>query len=80
MRAPRHKVPEGPMKIARQFTGGTAQHQTPTASQRDARQHSTATETCPKARPTLIPARSIDYHLSKTAKGGQPTLVLRLEP
>jgi hypothetical protein len=32
----RYKVPQGPMKIARQFTGGNAQHQTPTASRRDA--------------------------------------------
>lgn len=32
----RHKVPKGRMKIARQFTGGNAQHQTPTASRRDA--------------------------------------------
>jgi len=58
------------MKIARQFTGGNAQPQTPTASRRDARAHRTATETWSRAPPTLIPARSIDSHLSKTAKGG----------
>jgi hypothetical protein len=66
----RHKVPQGPMKIARQFTGGNAQPQTPTASRRDARPHRTAAETWSRARPTLIPARSIDSHLSKTTKGG----------
>jgi hypothetical protein len=38
----RHKVPEGRMKIARQFTGGNAPHQTPTASRKGR----------PRARPT----------------------------
>ncbi len=66
----RYKVPQGPMKIARQFTGGNAQPQSPTASRRDARAHRTATEAWPRTRPTLIPARSIDSHLSKTANGG----------
>lgn len=58
------------MKIARQFTGGNAQPQSSTASRRDARAHSSATETRSRTRPTLIPARSIDSHLSKTTKGG----------
>jgi hypothetical protein len=40
------------MKIARKFTGGNAQHQTPTASRRDARAYRTAAETWSKARPT----------------------------
>jgi hypothetical protein len=41
----RPNVPKGRMKIARQFTGGNAQHQTPTASRRDARAHHAATKT-----------------------------------
>jgi hypothetical protein len=65
------------MKIARQFTGGNAQHQTPTASRSDS---TTAAETWSRARPTHTGPQHRLPSFENRAKGRQPTLVLRLEP
>jgi hypothetical protein len=67
----RPNVPKGPMKIARQLTGGNAPHQTPTVSRkgRPSALHRHRNVVRGRAQP-FIPARSIDSHLSKRAKGG----------